>query len=348
MKQLVYIGCRTTKERNARGKGISVYEVNGKEWKLLRILEGQINPSFLCTNQEGTRLYAVHGDYSEVSSYKIDPEGGIRWINTVGTHGTNPVHLTLDPTEQWLFVANLQTGGISVIPVLEDGSLGHIKELYFISGNGGPGHISHPHQTMMDRSGKYLFVPSQGRLQGVGKVTVFRIDSEHGTLEQIQTVKARTGAEPRHIVFHPNNRFAYLVNEKDSTVTYYGFDEACGKLTPRQILTSLPEDFFGDGWASAIDIAPDGRILYLSNRKHDSVTVYTIDQETGMLSMIQNVSTGGEQPRFIMVTPDGKELLAANELSDMITVFDVDPETGKLEDNGVQIQTESPVCAVMK
>ena len=129
MKQLVYIGCRTTKERNARGKGISVYEVNGKEWKLLRILEGQINPSFLCTNQEGTRLYAVHGDYSEVSSYEIDQEGGIRWINTVGTHGTNPVHLTLDPTEQWLFVANLQTGGISVIPVLEDGSLGHIKEL---------------------------------------------------------------------------------------------------------------------------------------------------------------------------------------------------------------------------
>ena len=348
MKTYAYIGCRTTKERKARGKGISVYEIEDGSWKLIQILEDQVNPSYLTMNRAGDRLYSIHGDFSEVSAYKIREDHTLEYINTVGTFGTNPVHLVLDPTEQWLFVANLQTGAVSVLPVLEDGSLGRVKELYFISGNGGPGYISHPHQVMMDRTGQWLFVPTQGRQQGVGKVSVFRIDSEEGTLTLTSAVKARTGAEPRHIVLHPNNRFAYLVNEKDSTVAYYEFDEKEGTLTPKQILTSLPEDFFGDGWASAIDIAPDGSTLYLSNRKFDSVTVYSIDQESGHLTMIQNVKTRGEQPRFIMVTPDGRQLLAANELTDTVTVFDIEPGTGKLIDTGKQIATESPVCIVIR
>ena len=108
----------------------------------------------------------------------------IVYCNTVGTHGTNPVHLVLDRSGKWLYVANLQTGAVSLIPVLEDGSLGKIKELYFISGNGGPGYISHPHQTMLDRSGRWLAVPSQGRLQGVGKITLFEINGTEGTLRK--------------------------------------------------------------------------------------------------------------------------------------------------------------------
>lgn len=347
MKTIAYVGCRTTKERKARGKGISVYEVEGNEWKLVQILEGLVNPSFLTINKAKDRLYSIHGDFSEVSAFSIDENGRLEKMNTVGTHGTNPVHLVLDPSEKWLYVANLQTGGVSVIPVLEDGSLGHIKELYFISGNGGPGYISHPHQVALDRTGKWLLVPSQGRLQGVGKVTVFKINPEEGTLTETFIMKARTGAEPRHIVFHPNNEFAYLVNEKDSTVAYYGFNQETGELTPRQILTSLPEDFFGDGWASAIDIAPDGSTVYLSNRKYDCITVYSIDQNTGKLEAIQHIKTRGEQPRFIMATPDGRQVLAANELTDTVTIFDIDKADGKLADTGVQVATESPVCIVI-
>ena len=134
------------------------------------------------------------------------------------------MHLVLDRSGKWLYVANLQTGAVSLIPVLEDGSLGKIKELYFISGNGGPGYISHPHQTMLDRSGRWLAVPSQGRLQGVGKITLFEINGIEGTLRKHFAIKGRTGAEPRHCVFAPSNRFCYCVNEKDSTVAAYRFD----------------------------------------------------------------------------------------------------------------------------
>lgn len=159
-----------------------------------------------------------------------------------------------------LYVAKiLQTGAVSLIPVLEDGSLGKIKELYFISGNGGPGYISHPHQTMLDRSGRWLAVPSQGRLQGVGKITLFEINGTEGTLRKHFAIKGRTGAEPRHCVFAPSNRFCYCVNEKDSTVAAYRFDENEGTLEPMQILTSLPEDYAGDGWASAIDMDAGGK-----------------------------------------------------------------------------------------
>ncbi len=342
-----YIGCRTTKERNARGKGISVFQVQGRKWKLQSILEGEINPSYLCLNSAQDRLYAIHGDYSEVSAYAIDSEGNLMKLGTTGTHGTNPVHLILSPNEKWLYVANLQTGAVSVIPVLEDGSLGSIRHLYFISGNGGPGYISHPHQVWLDRSGKWLFVPTQGRLQGIGKLTVFRINEEDGTLTETFVAKGRTGAEPRHCALHPNNRYLYLINEKDSTVVFYHFDEENGTLDPQQMISTLPDDFFGDGWASGITIAEDGKTLYASNRKHDSITVYHLDAESGRMSFLQNIKTGGGQPRFLTLSPDGKQVIAANETSDTLTVFDVDSESGALSVNQM-IETESPVCLVFK
>ena len=347
MAMYAYIGCRTTKERNARGKGISVYAVDGDKWELLQILEGEVNPSYLCLNKDQDRLYAVHGDFSQVSAYEIHDDGKISLVNTVDTFGTNPVHLTLDPTGRWLFVANLQTGGVSVIPVNNDGSLGHIKELSFISGNGGPGYISHPHQVNLDPSGRWLLVPSQGRLQGIGKITVFEVDPDAGLIKEHFIAKARTGAEPRHCVFHPDNRYCYDMKEKDSTVTLYYFDKDRGTMEGKQIITTLPEDYTGDGWASAIDIDHEGRFLYVSNRKHDSLTVYAIDQGTGHISWLQNIGTKGVQPRFITVSPDGSQVLAANELSDTICIFNVDKD-GHLVYSGVTVSTESPVCIVFK
>ena len=139
MREYAYIGCRTTKERNARGKGIRVYEIIDGTWTLRQILEGPVNPSYLCLNEAQDRLYTVYGDFEQVSAFQIHENGELSYLNTVKTHGTNPVHLSLDKTGKWMFVANLQTGGISVIPVKEDGSLDQIHDLMFLSGNGGPG-----------------------------------------------------------------------------------------------------------------------------------------------------------------------------------------------------------------
>lgn len=347
MKQFAYIGCRTTKERNARGKGISVYEITDGNWKLLQILSDLVNPSYLCMDETKRFLYTIHGDQSEISSFSIADNGKITYINTVSTGGMNPVHLSVDKTNKWIFVANLQTGTVAVIPRREDGSLGELKELYVIPGTE-EGTVSHPHQVMQDKSRNYLIVSCQGRKQGFGQIDVFQIDSDRGELEKTCTVCSREIAEPRHFVFHPNNRFCYGVNEKDYSVTYYNFDEQTGMLEAKQILPTLPEDYTGDGWASGIVIDNEGKFIIVSNRKHDSITCFRIDQSSGKLQYRDCIKTGGGQPRYIVVDPKTNHILAANETSDTIREFAIDAEKGTFMDCNVTIASESPVCIIYK
>ncbi len=347
MKQIAYVGCRTTKERNAKGKGISVYEVENGTWTLKQIAEDLVNPSFLCMDHTEKFLYTIHGDKSEISSFSIDEEGKLTYINTVSTHGVNPVHLSVDKTNRWIFVANLQTGSVVVIPRNEDGSLGEMKELYLIPGIE-EGSISHPHQVTQDNTGSYLVVSCQGRKAGFGQVDVFRIDSENGTLEKTCTVRSREIAEPRHFVFHPNNFFCYGVNEKDYSVTYYNFDETTGILEPKQILPTLPDTYTGDGWASGIVMDNTASFVLVSNRKHDSVSCFAIDPETGMLSYKDCIKTEGGQPRYIVIRPDTNTVIAANETTDTVKEISIDPATGKLSLTDLTVATESPVCVIFK
>ena len=349
MSTYAYVGCRTTKERNARGKGIKMYEVaDDGQWVFRQLVENLLNPSFFCIDGTEKFLYSIHGDFSEISSFSIDAvTGELTYINTVETGGINPVHLSIDKTNRWIYVANLQTGTVAVIPRNEDGALEELKQLYTIPGIE-KGAISHPHQVTQDNSGNYLIVSCQGRKAGFGQVVVFKIDSENGSLEKTYTVRSREIAEPRHFVFHPNNKFCYGVNEKDYSVTYYNFDQSTGQLIPKQIVTTLPETYTGDGWASGIVIEPTGKYIIISNRKHDSITSFEINQETGMIIFRDCVKTGGEQPRYIVMSKDGNRIVVANEVTDTIKEFELDFVTGKIRSTGVQIDTESPVCVIFK
>lgn len=349
MSTYAYVGCRTTKERGAIGKGIKVYQVLGDgTWKLVQLATDLVNPSFLCFDEKKEYLYTIHGDFKEISSFKIDEsDGQIRYLNTVSTEGENPVHLSVDATNQWLFVANLQTGTVAVIPRNTDGTLGKCKELYRIPGLK-EGTISHPHQVIQDFSRKYLFVSCQGRKQGFGQVVVFKINSKDGSLEETCTVRSREIAEPRHMVFHPNNRFCYGVNEKDYSVTNYSFDDQNGVLVPQQILPTLPSTYTGDGWASGIVIDNTGSLIIVSNRKHDSITSFKIDQMTGHLCFADCIKVGGEQPRFIAMSLAGNRVVAANELSNTIIEFNIDTVTGKITKSDYSLATESPVCVIFK
>ncbi len=351
MSRYAYVGCRTTKKRNARGKGISIYRVDDAgKWTLEQIVpmeNGLVNPSFLCFDRTGNFLYTIHGDESQISAYRVDAGGRLSYINTVSTEGENPVHLSIDKTNRWIFVANLQTGTVSVIPRREDGSLEEMKVQYTIPGNE-EGTVSHPHQVQQDGSGKYLLVSCQGRKLGFGQVNVFSIDAEQGVLEKTCTVRSREIAEPRHMVFHPGNAWCYGVNEKDYSVTYYHFDAEKGELTPKQILPTLPDTYTGDGWASGIIISSDGKYVIVSNRKHDSVTSFAVDQTTGKLSYCDCVKTGGGQPRYIVWDEVRNLIVAANETTDTIAEIELDQKTGKMTRREAMIPTESPVCVIFK
>lgn len=349
MRRFAYVGCRTTKERNAHGKGIKVYQLEkDEEWKQVQLLENLVNPSFLCLDETEKYLYTVHGDNREISSFSIDEiTGKLTCLNTASTEGVNPVHLSIDASNRWAFVANLQSGNVVVLPRNEDGTLGHVINRYTIPGLE-EGTVSHPHQVVQDQTRRYLIVSCQGRAQGFGQVVVFRIHADCGMLEKTCTVRSRKIAEPRHLVFHPNNQFCYGVNENDYSITHYCFDSENGILRPMQILPTLPDTYTDEGWASGITIDPSGKWVVVSNRKHDSITCFAINQLTGRLTFVDCVPVEGKQPRFITTDDVRGTIVVANELSDSIKEFSLEQTTGAIIDMGVRAITENPVCVLFR
>ncbi|WP_367566161.1 lactonase family protein [Lacrimispora sp.] len=344
-----YVGCRTTRDRNARGEGLKVFEISEKtgDWKEIQCLYMEENPSYQTFDNEKKYLYSVHGDISKVSSYKIKEDGTLEHINTVDIGGRNPVFITPDKANEYLLVAALQGGAVYSLKRNSDGSIGEIVDKVSYEGRE-EGKISFVHQCIWDQTKTYLAAPAQGRAQGYGQVRIFKFDSENGRLSETCQFKARQYAEPRHIAFHPTNKFAYMINEKDNTMTYFGFDKEKGILEPRQILPTLPDTYTGEGQASASIIDPTGRILIGSNRIHESLVLYRINQDTGYMTTLGYAPVLGKTPRFITFNEDGSLLYTANEDSDTIVEMKLDEDKGIVEYTGRIIHTESPVCIIFK
>jgi 6-phosphogluconolactonase len=348
---LAYVGSRTSKERNACGEGISVYHIDPTtaKWTLFQIAKDLVNPSFLTFDNQRTVLYTVHGDKSEVSAFRVDPQSGrLDFINTQSTAGSNPVHLTVDASNKFLVAANYASGTVVTLPIEVDGALGEVRNSSGLPGEPGPHRIeqksSHPHETTFDRNRYFIAVPDKG----LDKIFVFKLDASSGQLipNDIPWIETPEGAGPRHIVFHSTKGLAYVVNELNSTVTTYAWNPDHGDLKPLQTLPSTPSDYVGNNRASEIAISESGRCLYVSNRGHDSVGLFSADSNSGLLTSVEWTPSQGKGPRFFALGPDEKHLYAANELTNSIVQFAVDETTGRLRATGQSIETGSPVCIV--
>lgn len=346
MKKFAYVGCRTTKDRNARGRGLKVYSIDEEDnWEEIQLVENVINPSYLCFDKNKEYLYTVHGDISSVSSFKICKDSGkLEYLNTVDSGGRNPVFVTADKNNRYIYTAMLQGGAVCTLKRNEDGSLTNPVFKANLPGKSRDS-VSHAHQCLWDNSMQYLLVPAQGRRSGYSQVNVFKANDD-GSLTLVHCQKAREHDEPRHAVMNGSNRYAYVVNEKGNSVTFYEFNGSNGSLKPKQTNSTLPEDYRGKGQASAILVHPNDRFLYVSNRIHDSITILAIDESTGFLSFSGNMPTLGKTPRFMTFNQKGTQLIAANEDSDTIKIFNVNHENGSLIFTGKTIETESPVCVV--
>ncbi|HKS14343.1 MAG TPA: lactonase family protein [Pseudomonas sp.] len=344
-----YVGSRTTRERNARGDGITVYKVDQQAGTLeqVQVLDDLVNPSFLALNRAGDRLYTVHGDRSEVSAFSVDKASGkLTFLNRRGCEGKNPVHLALDPSERFLVVSNHVSGSLAVLHVAQSGELGGINQLLQLEGPIGPHRIEQPfakpHFNPFDASGNFVLVPDKGLDR------VFSLRFADGKLIPAEQsfVQAREGSGPRHIAMHPRADFAYVINELDSSVTSYHFDCSSGALQPFQILPSLPEFYTGNSRAAEIEIDRSGRFLYASNRGYDSIAVYEVDEVSGLLSFLHCVPSAGKTPRFFALAPNQRFLFVLNEDSDSIVSFAVDPRSGGLSKTDFAVSTGSPVCMI--
>ena len=348
-----YVGCYTTPDRDGRGDGINVYRMDPASgaWTRVQLLADVPNPSFLALDARQRCLYCVHGGdtFSEVSAFAIDrPTGRLTRLGSQPSAGANPVALAVDPTDRFLVVANYASGTAAAMPIGPDGSLAPATDVVTLTGEPGPHPIeqtrSHPHHVQIDPAGRVVVIPDKG----LDRVFVYRLDHAGGKLvpSDPPSVQARPGAAPRHAAFHPSASYAYVINELDSTITTYAYDSDRGVLRPLQVVSTLPPTFTGANTTAEIAVAPSGRFVYGSNRGHDSIVIFAVDEDAGTLTPIAWEPTRGETPRYFGLDPSGTFLYAANQGSDTIVTFRVDRTSGTLTPTGQVVRTGSPVCIV--
>jgi len=281
------------------------------------------SPSFLAVNPAATRLYAVNEvTPGQVGAYAIDATtGDLTFLNAVSSGGAGPPFVTVDSTGKWVLVANYGDGTVSVLPVNADGSLASPTSTLTVGMNA--------HMIALDPANRFAFVPCLG----ADYVAQFSFDDATGTLTPNTTtphVAAATGAGPRHLAFHPNGNFVYVINETNSTLTLYAFDAAHGTLTEIAIVSTLPPGFSGTNTAAEVHVHPSGKWLLASNRGADDLAVFAIDGATGKLSEPSFISSGGTTPRDFSLSPDGSRVYAANQGTGNVVPFDFDATHGTL------------------
>lgn len=348
---MVYIGTYTFGD----SEGIYAYRLSDAgELHPLGLSAETVNPSFLAVAPTRQYLYAVNevGSFEgtpggALSAFAIDPESGsLSYINHQSTHGGAPCYVAVDNASRWALVANYSGGNVASFPIQEDGSLGQAACVVQHEGssvNPQRQQAPHAHAIVLSPDGRFAFAPDLG----IDKVMIYRLDSDTGQLTPNSQPYMETapGAGPRHFAFHPSERFAYVINELNSTITAYAYDKNQGTLEETQTLSTLPEDFEGNNSCADIRISPDGRFLYGSNRGRNSIAMYRIDADHGRLLWIGDESTRGETPRNFNISPCGEWLLAANQNSNSIVVFKRNLEHGTLAPVK-EIEAFAPVCVL--
>jgi 6-phosphogluconolactonase len=241
-------------------------------------------------------------------------------------------------------VANYVGGNVSAFPILTDGRLSASSDMDQHQGKGPRPQqdAAHAHCIIPDPNNDYALAVDLG----IDQIISYKLDKSKGKLEQQAqpAFTAKAGAGPRHLTFHPSNkRFAYVINELNATLTTFTYNPATGTLTEVETVSTLPADFTGENACADIHVSADGKFLYGSNRGHNSIVVFAIDQNSNKLTLVQHVSTQGNWPRNFGFSPSGKTMLVANQRSNNITTFKVDPQSGKLTYTGNSTPVSSPV-----
>lgn len=348
---LVYVGTYTS----GKSEGIYLYRLDLTSGKLRHAAttKGVKDPSFIALAPGTRSLYAVNevedfgGKKSgALSSFAIDqPTGNLRLLNQQPSLGGAPCYVDVDRSGRFVLVANYSGGNIAVLPIRSDGSLGEaidVKQYVGSSINVERQEGPHAHCIVLDPANRFAY----GCDLGTDKVMIYRFDARRGKLIPGRTpwVQLKPGAGPRHITFHPDGKYAYVINELHATVTAFAHDRDRGNLKEVQTIPTLPADFTGENTSADIHVSPDGRFLYCSNRGHDSIAAFQIAPRSGKLTFVAHQSSGGKAPRNFAIDPTGRFLLVANQKSDNIVTYRRDLKTGQLTATGHVAEVPSPVC----
>ncbi len=375
--QIVYVGTYSAPNTApgatapSRAEGIYVYRMEAyQSLSLIQVVPAH-NPSFLTVNSTRTRLYCVNeladdsdnGLQGSVSAYEIDPTTGqLSFINTQYSEGTWPCHCSVDPADRHLLVANYGSGSFAVFPINDDGRIGEKPHVVTPGlGCSGPDKARqdgpHAHMVCHDPEGRFVI----GVDLGADSVFAWTLHPETGVLEPCSppATNVAGGCGPRHMVFHPSEKLAYVLNELSSTIDVFRFGADDPSLIWAQTISTLPEDteferprFDADNPGSipakgntgaGIVMHPSGEWLYTTNRGSDTVAIFKIIPATGRLQSQGWVPTKGKIPRGLAIDPSGSLLFVGNQNSDLIVNFVIDQQSGALDRNTNQQQSPTPV-----
>lgn len=348
----IYIGTYTSEQ--SRGIYLGNFNTSTGSLDIVGPVADEENPSYLTFHPTRPVLYAVNElvgspdkPAGRVVAYAIDEtSGSLEILNRRFTEGDAPCYLHVDRTGSYLMVANYVRGSATLFELKPDGALGVLHSFVQYQGRGGhPTRQTEPHAHAIttDPSNRWVFVTDLG----LDRVYVYRVDEGLGPAPH-QTVELEAGAGPRHIAFHPGSPWVYVMNELDSTVTVLRQDVERGILTKVSSVSVLPAEFQGENTGADIHVHPSGRFLYTSNRGHDSIAAFRVDDVSGTLDLVHHTPTGGMTPRNFALDPSGRFMLVANQESDSIVVFAIDWETGRLEATGSVAEVPTPTCVAVR
>jgi 6-phosphogluconolactonase len=349
----MYVGAYTP-----RAEGISVWRFDAATGKFtpLGLAAKSENPSFLAAHPNGRFLYAVNeiSNFEKkrrngaVSAFAIDPASGkLTLLNRQPSSGDGPCHLALDHQGKCLIVANYNNGSIGSYPVGDDGLLSQATGFFQNKGAGsmpqrqdGP----HAHCVAISPDDRFALVADLG----LDEVLLYRLNAATARMEanDPRFVKVAPASGPRHLAFHPNGRFLYLINEMGSSIVTFAYDAQAGSLRELQTVSTLPKDFKGQNDDAEIQVHPSGKFVYGSNRGNDSIAVFAVDPKTGTLALVEIVPTKGKTPRGFGIDPTGAYLIAANQNSDNMVVFRIDQTSGRLKPTGQVLDALTPVSVL--
>ncbi len=313
------------------------------------------SPSFLALHPNGQWIYSS-GEMGSgaqragaVSAFRIErPSGTLTLLNQESSGGAGPCHVSVDEKGKCLLTANYGSGSIASLPIAKDGKLEPPASKIQHQGSSvnkqrqaGP----HAHCLTPDPKNRFALACDLG----LDHVMVYKLDAGKATLTPNDPAYGVVppGSGPRHMAFHPKGKFLYVVNEMGSSITAFDWDGKSGGMKELQTISTLPAGFTNSTTCAEIAVHPSGKFVYASNRGHDSIAVFSVDEATGKLSAVEHASTQGRTPRHFTIDPSGRWLLAANQESDSIVVFAVDPKSGRLRDTGQKVEAMSPVCLML-
>ncbi|SKA94211.1 6-phosphogluconolactonase [Prosthecobacter debontii] len=349
---LVYFGCYTNAKSGSKGIYVSKFSSGTGELSDPELAVETGSPSFLAISADKKHLYAVGempvpgSKAGGVSAFNISlPEGKLSPINQVSSVGVGPCHVSLDHTGEMAMIANYGSGSVASYAIGQGGELSEAVSFMQHEGSSvDPKRQAGPHGHSINASPDNQFALACDL--GLDKVLIYKIDPERGSLMGHGHATVPPGSGPRHLAFHPNGKFVFVNNEMLMTVTSFAYQATKGAMTEIETVSTLPEADRGkQGYSTAETVAhPNGKFVYVSNRTHDTIAVFSCDPATGKLTLIQNAPAEGEIPRNFCLDPSGRWMIVAHQNSNTAALFKVDTETGKLAFTGKKVKVGGAVC----